>query len=117
MRPPQPDGDPPVPHRGRGDRRYPDPGRRHRAALTGLGAPLSRTGPLRHPPAGQGPTRLGHGPHYCLGAWLARMEIGIALGTLVERFPELQLAVPYGQLEWRESFRSHALRRLPVSLG
>ncbi|WEB46140.1 cytochrome P450 [Streptomyces yunnanensis] len=45
------------------------------------------------------------------------MEIGIALGTLVERFPELQLAVLYDQLEWRESFRSHALRRLPVSLG
>ncbi|QRX90057.1 cytochrome P450 family protein [Streptomyces noursei] len=60
---------------------------------------------------------LGHGPHYCLGAWLARMEIGIALGTLIERFPELQLAVPYDQLEWRESFRSHALRRLPVSVG
>ncbi|MFI1295171.1 cytochrome P450 [Streptomyces noursei] len=60
---------------------------------------------------------LGHGPHYCLGAWLARMEIGIALGTLIERFPELQLAVSYGQLEWRESFRSHALRRLPVSVG
>ncbi|WP_067356079.1 cytochrome P450 [Streptomyces noursei] len=60
---------------------------------------------------------LGHGPHYCLGAWLARMEIGIASGTLIERFPELQLAVPYGQLEWRESFRSHALRRLPVSVG
>ncbi|MGV4925582.1 cytochrome P450 [Streptomyces sp. BHT-5-2] len=60
---------------------------------------------------------LGHGMHYCLGAALARMEIGIALGTLLDRFPDLQLAVPAEQLEWRASFRSHALRRLPVSVG
>ncbi len=60
---------------------------------------------------------LGHGVHYCLGAALARMEIGIALGTLLDRFPCLELAVPVEQLEWRASFRSHALRRLPVKVG
>ncbi|EPY92835.1 hypothetical protein K530_51230 [Streptomyces noursei CCRC 11814] len=60
---------------------------------------------------------LGHGLHYCLGASLARMEIGVALGTLLDRFPGLRLAVSDGELEWRQSFRSHALRRLPVAVS
>lgn len=30
---------------------------------------------------------LGHGIHYCLGAPLARLETGVALGALLERFP------------------------------
>ncbi|MFF1478075.1 cytochrome P450 [Streptomyces sp. NPDC058301] len=58
---------------------------------------------------------LGHGMHYCLGAPLARMEIQIALRTLLHRFPQLTLAVPRQQLKWRTSFRSHALKLLPVT--
>ncbi|MFF4739727.1 cytochrome P450 [Streptomyces sp. NPDC001262] len=57
---------------------------------------------------------LGQGVHYCLGAPLARMEIRIALETLLDRFPDLGLAVPAGELQWRTSFRSRALRALPV---
>ncbi|MGW1199864.1 cytochrome P450 family protein [Streptomyces sp. NPDC002536] len=57
---------------------------------------------------------LGQGIHYCLGAPLARMEIRIALETLLDRFPDLGLAVPAGELQWRTSFRSRALRALPV---
>lgn len=60
---------------------------------------------------------LGHGVHYCLGAALARLEIRTALTTLLDRFPRLRLAVPDEQLEWRASFRSHALKRLPVAVG
>ncbi|MBL1088222.1 MULTISPECIES: cytochrome P450 family protein [Streptomyces] len=60
---------------------------------------------------------LGHGLHYCLGAALARLEIGTALATLLRRFPNVQLAVPADSLEWRASFRSHALRQLPVRVG
>ena len=37
---------------------------------------------------------FGHGVHHCLGAPLARMEGQIALGSLLDRFPELSLAVP-----------------------
>lgn len=60
---------------------------------------------------------LGHGVHYCLGAALARLEIRTALSALLDRFPRLRLAVPDEQLEWRASFRSHALKRLPVAVG
>ncbi|MGW8379809.1 cytochrome P450 [Streptomyces sp. ODS28] len=57
---------------------------------------------------------LGQGMHYCLGAPLARMEIGIAVETLLRRFPTLHLAVPAGELEWQTTFRSRGLRSLPV---
>jgi cytochrome P450 len=57
---------------------------------------------------------LGHGIHYCLGAPLARLETGIALGALLERFPRLELDVPVDRLEWRPSMRTRGLRALPV---
>ncbi|MGW3064440.1 cytochrome P450 family protein [Streptomyces sp. NPDC001130] len=58
---------------------------------------------------------LGHGLHYCLGAALGRIEIQTALATLLRRFPRLRLAVPANELRWRSSWRSHALRELPVT--
>ncbi|MGW1682636.1 cytochrome P450 family protein [Saccharopolyspora sp. NPDC002376] len=59
---------------------------------------------------------FGHGPHYCLGAALARMEAEIGLNTLLTRFPDLALAVPEQELHWRNSFRNRGLRTLPVTL-
>ena len=35
---------------------------------------------------------LGHGPHYCLGANLAKMEIKAALSRVLARLPDLRLA-------------------------
>ncbi|QHC23187.1 cytochrome P450 family protein [Streptomyces sp. GS7] len=60
---------------------------------------------------------LGHGIHYCLGAPLARMEVQVALSTLLERFPHIDLAVSEDRLPWRASFRSHALRQLPITVS
>lgn len=59
---------------------------------------------------------FGHGIHYCLGAYLARMEAQIAINTLFRRFPNLALAVPENELCWRPSLRTHSLRSLPVRL-
>jgi cytochrome P450 len=41
-----------------------------------------------------GPSHLGfaHGPHFCLGAPLARVQVEIALTALLSRFPNLKLA-------------------------
>ena len=44
---------------------------------------------------------LGHGAHHCLGAGLARMELQVALGSLLERFPGLRLAVDKDELRWK----------------
>jgi hypothetical protein len=35
---------------------------------------------------------LGHGVHYCLGAALARLELRIAVGSFLSRFPDYRLA-------------------------
>ncbi len=59
---------------------------------------------------------FGHGPHFCLGASLARMEAEIGFGALLSRFPDLALAVTEEELQWRNSFRNRGLRTLPVTL-
>jgi cytochrome P450 len=58
---------------------------------------------------------FGYGIHYCLGAPLARMEGEIAIGTLLRRIPNLQLAVPVDALEYRLSPIIRGLVRLPVT--
>ena len=60
---------------------------------------------------------FGHGAHHCLGAPLARLEARIALGALLERFPDLRLAVAPDQLRWRPNFLFHGLTELPVRLA
>ena len=59
---------------------------------------------------------FGMGPHYCLGAPLARMEGRVAIGALIERFPGLRLAVPAEQLRWRPGAFLRGLSALPVIL-
>ncbi len=57
---------------------------------------------------------LGHGPHYCLGAPLARMEATIALERLFTRFPGLDVAVAEPELARHASFVGNSVRDLPV---
>ncbi|MFJ1745810.1 cytochrome P450 [Streptomyces sp. NPDC088116] len=70
------------------------------------GLDLSRT-PNAH-------TAFGHGPHYCTGANLTRMQLAIALRVLLERLPGLELAVPADTLPWDETTPLRAPARLPV---
>ncbi|MCX4683336.1 cytochrome P450 [Kitasatospora purpeofusca] len=58
---------------------------------------------------------FGHGPHFCLGAPLARLEGATALRMLFERFPDLALA-PDAELAPVESLISNGHRELPVLL-
>ncbi|GLW06897.1 cytochrome P450 [Microtetraspora sp. NBRC 13810] len=59
---------------------------------------------------------FGHGVHYCLGAPLARLEAGVALPAVFERFPDMALAVPAGDLAPMDSFIANGHRTLPVVL-
>ncbi|WP_328304644.1 cytochrome P450 (plasmid) [Streptomyces sp. NBC_00435] len=60
---------------------------------------------------------FGYGAHHCLGVNLARMEVAIAMSALFERFPDIALAVPAGELRPKFSFISNGHRTVPVLLG
>lgn len=57
---------------------------------------------------------FGHGIHYCVGAQLGKMQVELALSRLVTRFPELTLAVPAEELNWKTSNLMRGLDTLPV---
>ncbi|MDH2424513.1 cytochrome P450 [Sphaerisporangium sp. TRM90804] len=59
---------------------------------------------------------FGYGPHYCLGAGIARLVGSIGLSTLFERFPEISLAVPAEELQPLPTFIMNGHRELPVRL-
>ncbi|MET9634590.1 cytochrome P450 [Lentzea sp. NPDC006480] len=46
----------------------------------------------------KGHLTFGHGPHHCIGAQLARMDLQVALTAILTRFPGLRLA---GDVRWR----------------
>lgn len=58
---------------------------------------------------------FGHGIHFCPGAALARVELQVALGTLLTRLPGLRLAVPDDAIEWIPAVLARGVNRLPVS--
>ncbi|WP_406003670.1 cytochrome P450 [Streptomyces sp. NBC_00829] len=68
---------------------------------------ITRSGGARH-------LSLGHGPHYCLGSPLARMEATIALEQLFTRFPRLDLAIEEAELPRHASFVGNSVQELPV---
>jgi cytochrome P450 len=57
---------------------------------------------------------FGQGIHYCLGAPLARLEAQIAFLTLIDRFPNLRLAVDPTALRWRRGLFLRGVRQLPL---
>ncbi|HYQ68185.1 cytochrome P450 [Actinophytocola sp.] len=59
---------------------------------------------------------FGHGIHFCLGAPLARLEGQVAIGRLIDRFPNLALDADPADLRWRESNLMRGLESLPVRL-
>ncbi|MDQ0934493.1 cytochrome P450 [Streptomyces turgidiscabies] len=57
---------------------------------------------------------FGYGVHRCLGAQMARMELQVAVATLLRRLPTIRLAVPEHELRWKDHPVSRGLLSLPV---
>jgi hypothetical protein len=70
---------------------------------------IGRTGP-KH-------LSFGLGPHFCLGAFLNRLEVEVALASIARRFPDISLTVDRDQIEWWPSFHLRGIKALPVRLG
>ncbi|MGY1896526.1 cytochrome P450 family protein [Nocardia gipuzkoensis] len=60
---------------------------------------------------------FGYGPHICPGAALARLEAGIALPALFDRFPGLRFAVPVEEIRNLPVLTQNDLEAFPVHLG
>ncbi|KOG40546.1 cytochrome P450 [Streptomyces decoyicus] len=73
------------------------------------------TDPARSP--GPGLT-FGAGPHFCIGAPLARLELRAVVTVLRTGFPEARLAVPFGELRQATigGLQGSRLTALPVAL-
>lgn len=70
---------------------------------------IARPSPNRH-------MTFGHGPHICPGAALSRLEAGIALPALFDRFPGIRFAVPVEEIVNQPVLTQNDLRSFPVHL-
>jgi cytochrome P450 len=90
-----------------------------------LALPVANRDPVRFPDpdtldlgrSATGHLAFGHGVHQCLGQHLARAELRVALTALLERFPDLRLAVPAAEVPTRERMAVYGVDRLPVAWG
>jgi pimeloyl-[acyl-carrier protein] synthase len=67
---------------------------------------------------GRSPNRhlqFGYGPHFCIGAALARAEIELALAGLLGRFGRIELAAD--EVEWHQIDVFRGPKALPLALG
>jgi nocardicin N-oxygenase len=79
--------------------------------------PVARKRPEVFDPcrADQGHVSFGYGPHFCLGAGLARVELKAVFTAMASRFPGLRMAVDHGQLTWSSGLIVNAPSSLPVT--
>ncbi|AEG50952.1 Linalool 8-monooxygenase [Sphingobium chlorophenolicum L-1] len=64
----------------------------------------------------RGHIAFGHGAHTCLGASLARLEAKVAIESLMNRFPNLQLASGQGDLKYQDNLMIPGVKSLRVKL-
>jgi biflaviolin synthase len=58
---------------------------------------------------------FGHGPHYCVGNMLARLESELMVNTLLDRIPTLRLSVSADEVPWRRGALIRGPEALPVT--
>ena len=56
---------------------------------------------------------FGKGPHFCLGAPLARLEAAVALSAVTARFPNAALA---GEPQYKPNLTLRGMASLPVTV-
>jgi cytochrome P450 len=57
---------------------------------------------------------FGGGPHFCIGAPLARLEVATVFTELLERYQSIELATD--EFSWRANFNLRGLNKLPLKL-
>ncbi|MDX1512040.1 MAG: cytochrome P450, partial [Nitriliruptorales bacterium] len=57
---------------------------------------------------------FGHGPHFCLGSHVAKVELNVLFDEIFRRMPDLELACDPDELELRNSSFTSGLESLPV---
>jgi len=64
---------------------------------------------------GRSHVAFGFGVHQCLGQSLARVELQVAIETLLQRLPGLRLNVPFEDLRFKEDGAVYGVHELPVA--
>ncbi|MBD9408388.1 cytochrome P450 [Acidovorax sp. ACV02] len=59
---------------------------------------------------------FGHGPHFCLGSFLAKLEAQVAIGSFLDAFPEYRLVGGTDAIEWAGTV-VRAAARISASLS
>jgi len=58
---------------------------------------------------------FGYGRHFCPAASLARLELEVSIGSILERLPNLRLTCPVEDLNWLPSVLARGVETLPVT--
>jgi hypothetical protein len=64
---------------------------------------------------GQPHLGFGYGIHQCLGSMFARIELRAAISQLLDRIPNLAMAVPFEELEFKYGAAVFGLKTFPVT--